>query len=60
MNLSYAPIVPEKEEIVLPRPIQHQVKPAKDSSSPPQREEGTECNYLLIFFIIGLIYIINT
>lgn len=60
MNLSYAPIVPETEEVVPPRPIPHKVKPAKDSPPTPQREEGTECNYLLIFFILGLMYIINT
>ena len=60
MNLSYAPIVPEMEEVVLPKPVQHQAKPAKVSSPPPHREEGTECNYLLIFFILGLVYIINT
>jgi hypothetical protein len=56
MSISYAPIEPE-EEIFLPSPPPQQPKPQLTVKLPKFRE-GTECNILIIFFIISTLYIL--
>lgn len=60
MSISYAPL--DDEEVFLPpRP---QARPKAPSASPPKQpewpkfREGTECNFLIMFFIVSLIYIL--
>lgn len=64
MSISYAPL--DDDEIILPARVQPQAKAKvavkKQPSSVggvelPAFREGTECNILVIFFIISLIYI---
>ena len=63
MSISYAPL--DDDEIVLPARVQPQAKakvavkkqPSMGGVELPAFREGTECNILVIFFIISLIYI---
>lgn len=52
MSISYAPL--EEEEVFLPPPKQI----VKQTPEIPKFREGTECNVLILFFTISILYII--
>jgi len=57
--ISYAPFEVEEPQVTVEsRPVSRKKPaPAKKMSF---GNEGTECNYLIFVFIIGLLYIIST
>ena len=60
--ISYAPFeVEEPQVIAKPQPAQRQqIRTVKTMNKVTIGDEGTECNYLIFVFIIGLFYIIST
>lgn len=58
--ISYAPFeVDERPQVVEVAPRQP-VEPKRPEKKVVFGEEGTECNWLIFVFIIGLLYIIST
>ena len=57
MSISYAFIEPE-EEIAIPKPPVQQPKKPQPAIKLPKFREGTECNILIIFFIVSTVYIL--
>lgn len=59
MSISYAPL--DDEEVFLPKPkVTKPLEPKVKVKQPdwPKFREGTECNFLVMFFIVSLIYIL--
>lgn len=59
MSISYAPL--DDEEVFLPKPkVTKPLEPPVQTKQPewPKFREGTECNFLVMFFIVSLIYIL--
>lgn len=57
--ISYAPFETEMPAVVHEtRPVQQTVKPQKKSKIPAM--EGTECNYVVLVFLIGIMYLLIT
>ena len=58
--IAYAPFEADMPVVVHnPRPVQQPVKPQKKKSKIPTME-GTECNYVVLVFLIGIMYLLIT
>ncbi len=59
--ISYAPFEAEMPVVVREtRPLQQPVKPQKKKKSKIPTMEGTECNYVVLVFLIGIMYLLIT
>jgi hypothetical protein len=60
MAIDYAPL-DEDEDKITPKVILPEKKPAQQNPQVPAifNNDSTECNYLIIAFIIGVLFIIN-
>jgi len=60
MGIEYAPL-DEDEDRITPKVILPENKPAQKNTKVPAifSNDSTECNYLIIAFVIGVLYIIN-
>jgi hypothetical protein len=57
--ISYAPFEAEMPVVVREtRPVQQPTEPQKKSKIPAM--EGTECNYVVLVFLIGIMYLLIT
>ena len=58
--ISYAPFEAEMPVVVREtRPVKQPTKPQKKKSKIPTME-GTECNYVVLVFLIGIMYLLIT
>lgn len=60
MGIDYAPL-DEDEDRITPKVILPEKKPERKNPQVPAifNNDSTECNYLIIAFVIGVLYIIN-
>ena len=59
MNISYAPFDAEPPQVVQKYPVQPAKKPVPQKKRIPG-PEGTECNYVVIAFVLGIMYLLMT